>query len=92
MTDSTGDQGVIAVLLERFEKQRLPKALRLKKRVDAGERLSESDIEFLEDVFDTMKQAQPLVERNPEYKKLVASAIDLYKEITERALQNEQGS
>lgn len=92
MTNSSKDQGVIEALLERFQKHRLPRALDLKDRVDAGERLSEYDMAFLEEVFADAKQVEPLVDRHPEYQELAARAIRLYKEITDRALQNEKES
>ncbi len=41
MTESEKDAGIMAVLLERFEKQRLPRALALKQKVDKGEPLDE---------------------------------------------------
>jgi len=48
MKDTAGELGVIYALIERFEKQRLPRLLELKKRVDKGEVFSESDIRFLQ--------------------------------------------
>jgi hypothetical protein len=90
MTNTTADSGVIVTLLERFEKQRLPRALALKEQVDSGERLSQVDIDFLKMVFEDAKQIQPLLSRHPEYEQLVAQAIHLYHEITEKALKNEQ--
>ncbi len=92
MSDPKEDLGVIQALVERFEKHRLPWALDLKARVDAGERLSDFDMTTLEEVFATAKRIEPLIKRHPEYNELVARAIHLYKEITERALQNEQKS
>jgi hypothetical protein len=90
MSNSTKDTGVITTLLERFEKQRLPRALALKSQVDAGQRLSQADIDFLKLVFQDAKEIQPLVSRYPEYEPLVAQVIHLYHEITEKALANER--
>ena len=45
--ESKDDAGTIQVLLERLEKWRLPRALELKARVDAGQRLNDNDIQFL---------------------------------------------
>ncbi len=92
MAESSKDLGVISVLLERFEKQRLPRALSIKEKVDQGETLDDFDIEFLEEVFAAANEIKPLVERNPEYQKLVAQAVHLYGEIMEKALLNEKGS
>ena len=41
MNDSTTDAGLIEVLLERLEKQRLPGLLALKEKVDGGGSLDE---------------------------------------------------
>jgi hypothetical protein len=40
MIQSTHDTGVIMALLERLEKQRLPRALELKEKVDQGGQVS----------------------------------------------------
>ena len=45
MADTSKDAGVIQVLAERLETQRLPRALSLKDKVDGGETLDEFDIE-----------------------------------------------
>ena len=85
------DDGVIAVLIERFNKERLPRVLRLKERVDSGEKLSDMDINFLQEVFKDANHVLPLGDRRPEYQDLMAKVIRLYHEITEQALKNEQG-
>ena len=92
MTDSSQDTGVIVALVERFTEQRLPRAIAIKERVDQGQRLSEQDISFLEQVLSDAEKIKPLVDRHPEWQELVAKAVQLYQEITEKALQNEQGS
>jgi hypothetical protein len=92
MSDSSKDLGVITVLLQRLEEQRLPRALALKKKVDQGERLDDSDIAFLEQVLADANEAKPLLERHPEYQTLVSRVVNLYKEITDKALENEKRS
>lgn len=92
MSDSSQDLGTITVLLQRLEQQRLPRALALKKKVDQGGRLDDYDIAFLERVFADANEIKPLVERHPEHHALVARVVNLYKEITDRALENEKGS
>ena len=91
MADTSNDTGVIMALMERFENQRLPQALEIKKRVDKGEKLTEGDIEFLNQVFEDSRHVQPLVHKHPEWLSLVSRIVNLYKEIMDKALENEQG-
>ena len=90
MTRSSADTGVILALMQRFNEQRLPQALALKARVEQGERLSERDIAFLEKVFSDANHAMPLIDKHPELQPIATRAMSLYKEITEKALENEK--
>jgi hypothetical protein len=92
MNETSKDTGVIHALVERFEKQRLPRALALKKEVDEGKVLSNHDIAFLQEVFDDAQHIGPLLERHPEWQPLAARMVSLYQEITARALENEKGA
>ncbi len=92
MTESDKDAGIIEVLLERFEKQRLPRALALKEKVDKGEVLDDWETSYLEEVLEDAQQVKTLIDRHPEYQKLYTQAVHLYKEITEKALENAKGS
>lgn len=88
MTANANDQGVIQVLLDRFNQQRLPKALQLKDKVDRGEALSDADVAYLAAIHDDIRELQPLVQRNSEYEALVVKGINLYQEIAAKALAN----
>lgn len=90
MTDKMHDAGVAQVLLDRLNNQRLPRALELKEKVDAGKPLGEYDLRFLDEVFTDTQTIQPLVSRHPEYQPLVARLIHLYKEILDKAMENEK--
>lgn len=92
MKDPTQDLGTIQALLDRLNTFRLPRALELKNRVDAGEKLGDHDVAFLERVFADAKQIGPLVARHPEYRSLIDKLIALYGDITAKALENEQRS
>ncbi len=92
MTQSSKDTGVILALMQRFNEQRLPRALELKKRVEQGECLGEHDIEFLEKVFGDANHVIPLIDKYPELQPIASRAVSLYKEITEKALENEKQS
>ncbi len=90
MADTSKDAGLIQVLAKRLETQRLPWALSLKERVDRGETLNEFDIQFLTEVFEDAQRIGPLVDRHPEWHDLATKLVGLYKEITDKALKNEQ--
>ena len=92
MTDNSDDTGVILALMERFNEQRLPRALELKKRVESGGTLTDNDIAFLEEVFKDANHVMPLIDRHPELQPIATRAVSLYKEITEKALENEKQS
>lgn len=92
MTENSEDAGIITVLIERFESERLPRALDLKEKVDRGDTLNDNDIAFLEQVFEDANRLKPLLDRHDEYHKLVAQATSLYKEITDKALANEKSA
>ena len=92
MTESMKDTGVTQALIERFETQRLPRALTLKAKVDRGELLSDMDLGFLKQVFDDAQHIHTFVHKHPEWQSLVARAIALYKEISDKALANEQAA
>jgi len=92
MNKDNSDEGVIAALILRFERYRLPRALAIKERVDAGETLTDMDIEHLKKLLDGAQEMAPLISRNPKYQDLATRAILLYKQITEKALENERNS
>lgn len=82
--------GVLAVVMQRFEKQRLPRILDIKTMVDRGETLSSLDIEFLEAVFEDTQKYKPFVDTHPEFQQLYARVAHLYNEIASEALDNEK--
>ncbi|MEE4375956.1 MAG: hypothetical protein V2J55_00370 [Candidatus Competibacteraceae bacterium] len=90
MSGFSEDKAVITVLIQRLQTQRLPRVLRLKERVDAGERLANADLAFLKEVFADANRVKSLIDRNPEYHDLAARVMRLYAEITTKALENEQ--
>ena len=90
MKDPQQDAGMLAVMIERLETQRLPRALDLTETVDKGERLDDFDLAFLEDVFSDSQEIQPLMERHPEHQEIAAKMMGLYREITEKGLANER--
>ena len=92
MTEPSDDAGVISVLVERFEEQRLPRALEMKERVDQGEKLSDIDLAFLKEVFADARNMKTYIDKFPEYQSLAAQAMSLYSDISKKALENEEGT
>lgn len=90
MNSPDKDLGVITALLERFEKYRLPAALKLKEKVDNGGLLDKRDMMFLETIEKDSKKIQPLLDRHPEYEDLIKQATNLFRDITAKALENEK--
>jgi hypothetical protein len=90
MNQEANDTGVATVIFERLEKERLPRAIDLKAKVDAGGRLDDLDIAFLERVFADSEDLKPLLDRHPEYNELASRMMRLYQEITAKGLENEK--
>ncbi len=84
------DTGTIQAMLERLTHQRIPRALEIKSRVDAGEPLLDLDVQFLEQVFEDANVARPLISHHPELEPLVSKLVSLYSDITAKALENEK--
>jgi len=90
MRKPSNDAGTIQVLLDRLNKQRLPRTLALKAKVDKGHALDDYDIQYLKSVLEDGRVALALANKYPEFNSLVARLIDLYGEITRKGLENEQ--
>lgn len=84
------DQGIAQVLLVRLENERLPYALKLKDKVDRGERLSDFDTQFLKRVLEEGREARSLAVKLPQYQEVVTRMTQLYDEITRKGAENEQ--
>jgi hypothetical protein len=92
MSEVSKDAGVIAVLAKRMVEERLPKALAMKERVDKGGVLNDLDLAFLEQIVADSGQLRPLMEKDPRVKELAGQMLQLYRQITEKALENEKNA
>jgi hypothetical protein len=92
MANTSHDAGALLALIQNWDLRTRPRLEKIKANVDAGELLTEGELEFLEQISGKAGHNEALFERNPEYKRLYAMAVGLYKEITERALQNERST
>ena len=89
MAQVSKETGVLAVLATRMVEERLPKALALKERVDRGDTLNDLDLVFLDEVVKGANEIMPMVKDNPKVKDVAARMLQLYREITTKALENE---
>lgn len=92
MNNTDSETGVITVLVERLQSQRLPKLFAMKQKIDNGVPLDDSDLNFLEKAMSDGRQVMTLIDKHPEYQELATKVLALYKEIIEKALQIEKGS
>ena len=88
MKDSQRNKGVIFALVERIEKQRLPRALSIRKKLEAGGKLDTPDLKFLEQVAKDGKNIKPLLDEFPEWEPLAQKMYSLYLEIVKMHQEN----
>ena len=91
MEQSEKDAGTLAALMLDLEEIRLPRAMQILDKVNAGELLSDYDISFLKNVYEDSRETELLVERHPEYSELICRCLGLYTEIITKGLANEKG-
>jgi hypothetical protein len=92
MADSKSDTGVILAIAERFRKQRLPRALKIKEKVDKGGLLGDEDLYFLHLVLEDTRYIQTIADKHPEWQPVVSRTMSFYKEILDKALENEKAN
>ena len=90
MAGNSNDIGVLAALVERLEKRRIPRALDIQEKVERGELLDKWDTEYLKKIIADAQDALEFVDDHPEYQELYARVANLYEDITSKALENER--
>ena len=88
MSDSSED-ATLKALLDRLAKFRLPRLLDIQKRVDGGERLTDSELGFLKQALEDAQDASKYVVREPRAHALGAQIVQLYEAIVRKATDNE---
>ena len=90
MTNHRQQNGMMVTLMERFKTQRLPRIMEIKEQVDQGNRLGEYDRLFLEEVIKDAQRNIRYVEEIPEFQHMFIQLAHLYKQIMDKAVENEQ--
>ncbi|MDX2369484.1 MAG: hypothetical protein QNK36_13965 [Colwellia sp.] len=88
MDQEKKDQGIIAVLLKRFENERYPRAQLIKAKVDNGAVLDEQDMSFIEQTLEDAHQEMAIIMRHPEYASLAKEVMLMYEEIMSKSQKN----
>ena len=89
MTHLLENEGVLTVVLERFQKIHLPRIMNIKDSVDNGGKLNQSEIMFLSEVFKDTQEYAHFVSHHHEFENLFSHVTSLYDEIATKALNNE---
>ncbi|MFL6578421.1 MAG: MGH1-like glycoside hydrolase domain-containing protein, partial [Povalibacter sp.] len=84
------DVRVIQVMVQRLNQQRLPRAMKLKERVERGELLTEDDTSFLKKVIVDDGQETRVVTKYPEFRQVLDTMAKLYGDILNQAVVNER--
>ena len=86
------DPHVLNAVMQEFEIHKLPRILRLKKQVDDGGLLSTAEVDFLKEIYKEITQYEPFVETHAEFESLYINFVNLYRNILDTAMENEQAS
>ena len=89
MNQKEQDILIISAALKKLNEFRLPRAMSLKKKVDGGEALNDSDLKFLQRALSDARDLNPILERNPEYLDLRDKAVGLLEQILAQDAQNQ---
>ena len=84
------NEGVLTVVLERFQKHRLPRIMQIKCLVDDGCILNQFELNFLSKVLSDTQQYAHFTSTHKEFQSLFCRVTSLYDEITRKALDNEK--
>ena len=89
MTDAERDACRVSAILRHLNNQRLPKLLAMKERLNCGERVDQEDMRYLHDCARDTLWVRDLCEGQPALRAICNRVTQLFKDITEQALQNE---
>jgi hypothetical protein len=90
VSEPSQDQSICTVIVKRLVEERLPMIELLKAKVDQGEVLNDYDMMILKEAIADRQRNAELVKRNPQYLDLASRVAHLYKEIMDKAVENEK--
>ena len=90
MNNILENQGVLQVVLEEYEKHKLPRIFLIKKHIDNGDRLNDGELIFLKEIYKEIIKYESFIEDHAEFKTLYLNFVSLYCSIMDSALENER--
>ena len=90
MSSILDDPGVLQVVLEEYEKHKLPRLFAIKSDVDSGAKLGGADLAFMRSLYREIAEYESFVDTHPEFRDLYINFVNLYTRIMDTALENEQ--
>ena len=82
--------GVTIALMTELEHRTLPNSLSIKQKVDQGELLNDGDMVFLDKALKDAWFIKQLIDSQPEWQSLFVGTVNLYENITAKALENQR--
>ena len=86
------DARTLAVVITKLNQEHIPRLVRMKERLDRGEKLSDVEINDLKRIYDSTMKDSKLVERNPEFLEVSMRYVELYTAVLNKALELEKQS
>ena len=90
MDKSTSEVGVITTVIERLVKQELPILQAMEEKLDKGERLDDSELEFLEKISTDGNEVMRMIDHHPEYQELTVKVLGLCTKLISKAVDLEK--
>jgi hypothetical protein len=81
--------GTLTVTVQRVVLYRIPRALRLKQRLDEGVELSEYELGYLAALAEETRLIAPLLRKHPEWRSITNRMIQLCVDLSNDAMDNE---
>ncbi len=83
-------EGILQAVLQDYVDHKLPNIIRIRAYVECSECLSETDLQFLKDLYHEVYQYEEFVDQHDEFRQMFNDFANVYKYIMDLALENEK--
>ena len=84
------EAGTLTAILQNFNDHNFKRLTDIRDSVNQGNLLTDSELEFLEGMYERAKRASSLVSRHDDYHELFGKVVSIYDEVSEKAMENEK--